>query len=56
VGHLYFITGRNKLTAIPKASGFFSSKNVSERGNGKHYPSGNVIDFSEIHTKVVGSF
>ena len=50
VGELYLVTGGNKFTTIPKTSPELCGQDINEGGQSTHYPAGNVIDFSKIHT------
>src|SRR4051812_41761233 len=51
VGQLHFVARRNKFATIPEATSHFCSKYENERGHCTHDPSGNVVDFSKIHTR-----
>src|SRR6185295_126433 len=52
VGQLHFISAGHKFAAIPQTSPCFTGEHIGGKSNEKHYPSGNVIDFSEIHKGV----
>ena len=49
---LHFVSGGNKLTAIPKTTCGFAGEKIDTTSDNTHYPPGNVVDFSKIHSEV----
>ena len=46
---LQFVTGRDKLTAVPKGGGWLQGQGINRGGYGKNQPSDHIVDFLIVH-------